>query len=159
MDYEAAARRQIANIAPEEYFDVPGRGPVPSADAKRFLLAGKSTVTFLSPTGVRFTFTVTMRKMKDETILHFVALVVGSKRQFLGTIFSGNTFRHGSRSPVDKGSASAKAFAWTFARIMADEDLKGVEIWHEAKCGKCGQGLSVPESIARGFGPSCFKNA
>jgi hypothetical protein len=30
-----------------------------------------------------------------------------------------------------------------------------LEFWHEGRCGRCGRRLTVPDSIASGYGPEC----
>lgn len=35
----------------------------------------------------------------------------------------------------------------------------GWKVHHVGKCGKCGAALTVPESIERGLGPTCFKSS
>jgi len=30
-------------------------------------------------------------------------------------------------------------------------------VFHEGACGRCGRTLTVPESIASGFGPECIR--
>jgi len=130
-------------------------------NAKRFILAGNATVTFASPTGVRFTFKVRAKDVNDGAkTLHFVSVLTGSDNEsdftFLGTIFDSQTFRHGRKSRIGQDAPSARAFAWAFPRIMGDAaDLQGMEIFHEGRCGACGRKLTIPESITAGLGPVC----
>jgi hypothetical protein len=131
-------------------------------NAKRFIVAGNATVTFVSPSGTRFTYRVrTPKKDEGDTRppVHFVKVLTGSDNEadytFLGTIFEGQKFVHSRKSRIGTDAPSAKAFTWAFPRIMADADLQGMQIFHEGKCGMCGRKLTVPESIESGLGPVC----
>lgn len=128
-------------------------------NAKRFILAGNATATFVSPTGNRFTYRIRAKEVEPEKVLHFVSVLTGSNNeedyQFIGTIFGGNTFKHGRKARIGCDAPSVRAFMWAFPRIVADADLQGMEVFHEGTCGACGRKLTVPESIESGFGPVC----
>ncbi len=128
---------------------------------KTFILAGNATLTLVSPkTGARFTFKV-RAKVKDFDVnpVYFVSVLTGPNNEnhfeFLGTVFGRDTFRRGRNSRIGADAPSAKAFAWTFPRIMAEYD-HGVEIHHANKCGRCGRKLTVPASVEAGLGPTCI---
>jgi hypothetical protein len=126
--------------------------------AREFTLAGHAMLTLVSVrTGARFTYRV--MKGDADNAPHFVSVLIGPRNtrdyQFLGTIFGGTNYRHGHKSRITVDAASAKAFAWVWARLVRDELPTDVEIWHEGRCGKCGRPLTVPESIASGIGPIC----
>lgn len=138
-------------------------------DVKKFILAGKATVTLKSvATGSRFTFKITKKKSEhgDENGPHFVSLLNGPDNvndfRYMGTIFGQKEFRHTVKSQVGPNAPSAKAFNWTFNNVImnneTDEIPEGLEIWHEGKCCRCGRELTVPESIANGWGPECAKH-
>lgn len=133
-------------------------------DALRFMLAGNAYVTFRSQkTGDHFTFHVTTADpakyppiMGNRTPSHFVAVLVGPERyMFLGTIFGGVAYWHGSRSRIAKAAPSAKAFAWVFERLAAGRVPENVDVYHEGRCGRCARQLTTPESVTRGLGPEC----
>ena len=48
-----------------------------------------------------------------------------------------------------------KALVWTLRRLAANQNTPNLEVWHAGKCGRCGRALTVPESVALGFGPEC----
>lgn len=128
----------------------------PSALAA-FILAGNATFTVRSEqTGNRFTFKV--RKPSD-TSPHFVSVLTGADNEndfsFLGSIFGGKVYSHGSRSKISSESLSAKAAKWVVSKVIKGETLSGCEVWHAGKCGRCGRKLTVPESIETGIGPEC----
>lgn len=136
---------------------------IPADRTAAFILAGNATFTATSPkTGARFTFKVRVSKQKEGDTrppVHFVSVMTGPDNEdhfeFFGTVFGGDTFRHGAKARVTSDAPSAKAFAWIFPRVIAEADLHGVEIHHEGKCGRCGRKLTVPESIEIGLGPVC----
>ena len=129
------------------------------AQTQLFILAGNARFTLRSKTtGIRFTYRVRAKEMKDGTTLHFVSVLTGSDNEtdfmYLGTIFEGRTYRHGRKSPIGSDAPSAKAFDWTFPKIMAG-DVEKFEVHHEGKCGRCGRTLTTPESVKDGLGPIC----
>lgn len=127
--------------------------------ARTFILGGNARVTLVSGrTGTRFTYRI--RASKDGRV-HFVALLDGPDNgadySFLGTIFPDGAFRHGRKSRISRDAPSAKAFDWVWRRLAADVTPDEVELWHEGRCGRCGRALTVPESLASGFGPECIQ--
>lgn len=132
-------------------------------DARRFILAGNATFTIVSAkTGSRFTYKIRAKEIEGGRTLHFVSVLTGADNEadytFLGTIFKGKTFKHSPKSHIGVDAPSAKAFAWSFTRIMADA-LEGASVHHEGKCGRCGRKLTVPSSIDIGLGPECADRA
>lgn len=131
--------------------------------ARAFLLAGNARITLVSAkTGTRFTYRV--RTAKDKPGLAFVSVLRGASNEddytYLGTIFTHegdpvSTYRHGAKSPIGGEAPSARAFAWAFRMLGAEELPEGCEVWHEGTCGRCGRALTVPSSIASGIGPEC----
>ena len=59
-----------------------------------------------------------------------------------------------------KGSPDApsfKALAWYLNKAFKNPDAaEQATFVHEGICGKCGRALTVPESIERGIGPTCW---
>jgi hypothetical protein len=110
-------------------------------------------------TGTRFTYRVT--KSEDEQTM-FVGVLTGqdneSSYSYAGRI-SRDVFWLGRKVPregdVPRDAPSAKAFDWTWRKLVRGEMPEQLEVWHEGRCGRCGRKLTVPESIAAGFGPEC----
>lgn len=125
----------------------------------QFIQGGNATITLRSvKTGVRFTYKI---RESDDGRVFFVGLLRGSNNEsdysFLGTIRNG-VYTHGRKSRITADTQSAKAFTW-FWRMVSNNQLPDtVECWHEGRCGRCGRTLTVPESIADGFGPECIKH-
>jgi hypothetical protein len=57
---------------------------------------------------------------------------------------------------ISRDAPSARAFDWTWRHIARGIMPDALEIWHEGRCGRCARRLTVPESIAQGFGPECI---
>lgn len=128
-------------------------------EARAFLMAGNATATFVSKkTEARFTFKV--RKPEDGTgSVLFVSVLNGpdnwSNYAYLGFIRSGVFFHGGHKAKVKADAPSAQAFAWGWQQLARDLMPATLQVWHEGKCGRCGRKLTVPSSIASGFGPEC----
>jgi Family of unknown function (DUF6011) len=135
-----------------------------AAAAKQFMLGGNATVTLVSlMTGTRFTYKV---RESDDGGVWFVSLLTGPDNEadyrYLGRIAGeSQIFWQGRKNPkpgdVSAQASSSKAFAYTW-NLLKHERLHGsLEIWHEGRCGRCNRKLTVPSSIASGFGPECVK--
>lgn len=143
---EESSRRQIVN-----------------ADAiKKFMLAGSAVFTLVSvESGVRYTYKVTKKDSSDD--FWFVNRLSGPDNYddffYIGHIrmvyHNGIMFK-----PKDgrEHELSVRAFKWFFGNLYANPDkaIAFVEFWHEGRCGRCKRRLTVPESIASGFGPECI---
>jgi hypothetical protein len=133
-----------------------------ASDARQFILAGNATVTLVSvKTGTRFTYSI---RVSEDGQVHFVALLNGpdneSDFKYLGLIRR-DIFWPGRKHPkpgdVGRDAPSMQAFDWAWRRLVKNQTLPPdlVEIWHEGRCGRCNRKLTVPSSIASGFGPEC----
>lgn len=131
-----------------------------AATALRFMRAGNATITLRSKaTQTRFTYR--LRESDDKQCL-FVGLLNGSDNEsnykYLGRI-SREVFWAGRKVPRDgdigKDAPSSRAFAWSWQKLVSGTLPEQLEVWHEGSCGRCGRKLTVPESIASGFGPEC----
>lgn len=138
--------------------------------ARDFINAGNSTVTFKSNlTDQRFTYKVqaphhpgnenTNSARDVNSQMRFVKVLTGSDNEsnytYLGYIRRGVFFHGGSKSRIGHDAPSSKAFDWTWRALQQDAMPGTVEVWHEGRCGRCARKLTVPESIATGFGPEC----
>jgi Family of unknown function (DUF6011) len=140
-----------------------------AAAARAFMRAGNATVTLVSKkTGARFTYRVseardkeTGKRTGDGTL--FVGVLRGADNTsdygYLGRI-SRDVFWQGRKYPkaddISANAPSALAFAWAWRKLASGDMPEALEIWHEGKCGRCGRKLTVPSSIASGFGPECI---
>jgi len=130
--------------------------------ALAFLRAGKATVTLVSEkTGTRFTYRVSAAP--DGTDTFFVALLNGPDNtgdyKYLGRIARG-IFWAGRKVPrpgdIGPDAPSAVAFTWAWKALVRGTVPAALQIWHEGRCGRCARKLTVPASIASGFGPECI---
>ena len=131
-----------------------------AADARAFMTGGNATVTLVSTkTGTRFTYRL---RANDEGDVFFVSLLGGpdneSDYRYMGRIARG-VFWQGRKVPkpgdVGPDAPSSLAFKWAWERLAKGVLLDSLEIWHEGRCGRCARKLTVPSSIASGFGPEC----
>jgi hypothetical protein len=132
-----------------------------AAAALAFLRAGKATVTLVSVrTGTRFTYRVSGNE-RDDTL--FVGLLTGPDNtadyRYMGRVSRG-VFWAGRKvakpGDISRDAPSTKAFDWTWRQLVRGELPDSVEVWHEGRCGRCARKLTVPSSIASGFGPECI---
>lgn len=133
-----------------------------------FMLAGNATLTFVSgKTGVRYTFKVRLADNKGEgtkSPLYFVSLLSGPDNNadftYTGVIRMTShglpQFQLTRASKLAESSVPVKAFRYVLNALASASMPENVEIWHEGRCGRCGRKLTVPTSIASGFGPECI---
>lgn len=122
----------------------------------QFMFAGNATLTLRSKkTGARYTYRIAESK---DGHCHFVGLLSGENNEgdfvYLGH-FRGGVYSHGCKSKISAETPSAKAFTWFAAKILRSQLPAELEVWHEGRCGHCNRKLTVPESVATGFGPDC----
>lgn len=131
-----------------------------AASARRFMQAGKATVTLRSVrTGTRFTYRLTL---SDDGGCFFVGVLNGSDNEnaykYIGRI-ARDIFWKGRKvaraGDISLDAPCMKAFDWAWTQIVRGSLPETLEIWHEGRCGRCARKLTVPESIATGFGPEC----
>jgi len=131
-----------------------------------FMTAGKATLTFVSlKTSERFTYKVRLApKVKPtDPDCWFVSLLNGPDNYlnyaYIGIIRRGDdhklSFKWTSKSRVGEAALSVKGFKWAIVYFADSRMPNNLEVWHEGKCGRCGRKLTVPASIASGFGPEC----
>ena len=127
--------------------------------------------------GDRITYQVKTVQGVGGLLRRYVSVLQGSEYIYLGTVFNRGEragfwwwtlygwhesqfhYFHGKVSSISEDSKEAKTFAWLWSRLAWSSTLPGAELWHEGRCGRCGIRLTVPESIARGLGPTCYGKA
>jgi Family of unknown function (DUF6011) len=127
---------------------------------------GSATITLESlKTGNRFTYKISQARDKETGIAqdcYFVGLLCGpnndSDYKYIGRI-ARSVFWSGRKYPkpgdISKDAPSVRAFDWAWRALARGELPDQLAVWHEGKCGRCGRKLTVPESVASGFGPEC----
>lgn len=149
------------------------RGQLSTAEEmKRFVEAGNATITVVSrKSGSRYTFrfsrpdeaSTQLRNQSFATRPIWVSLLAGADNEsdysFMGTIFPSRCMwevRRSAKSRVGEEAPSWSALVWFVESLFKlPARLEHCEVWHEGKCGRCGRKLTVPDSIATGFGPEC----
>jgi hypothetical protein len=56
---------------------------------------------------------------------------------------------------IPQDDVRARGFAWFWSRLGSGTFPATFEFWHEGRCAACARRLTVPQSIATGFGPDC----
>lgn len=137
---------------------------VTADDVLAYCLAGKATVTLVSlKTGTRFTYRISAA---PDNLAYFVGLLSGPDNtadyQYLGRIAirpAGSIFYAGRKVPkpgdISPQAPSARAFDYAWRAVAQGSLPAMLQVWHEGRCGRCARKLTVPESVARGFGPEC----
>ena len=138
-----------------------GRQFATEAEALEFILSGKATFTVVSKrTEKRFTFKVVRPRRvakAEDNGQRYVYLMTGQDNEtsytYIGSVNRG--FFKMKESEYGQGTA---AFGWILKALKTNKPVMDqAEIWHEGRCGACGKKLTVPESIASGYGPECVK--
>jgi hypothetical protein len=130
-----------------------------AVDATAFMQGGNAIFTLVSTrTGTRFTYKISRPKDGDGTFL-FVSLLTGPDNwenyKYFGYLRRGVFAWGGSKAKVGHDAPGVKAFAWAWQKLVQGTMPETLEIWHEGKCARCGRKLTVPSSIASGWGPEC----
>jgi hypothetical protein len=124
----------------------------------RFFEGGNAHFTVSSATGERFTYRI-RRPAQDKPF--FISVMTGPSNEgsytYLGIFDPATaTVRTTANSKFAFDSKEAKVVRWAIAMVKASRELPaGYAIQHEGKCACCGRRLTVPASIATGFGPEC----
>jgi hypothetical protein len=133
-------------------------------DMRRFIEAGNATITICSRgSGQRFTYRFRRAEEGGDARPWFVSLLSGPDNEgsysYMGIIRPGamGGVQFTRKSKVGAGAPSAKGLDWFLHHLYAGNaaNLRQAEVWHEGRCGRCGRKLTVPESVATGFGPDC----
>ncbi len=94
-------------------------------------------------------------------ITYFVNLLRGPSNEtafaYMGVLRRPGRFNLTSASRVGRQSPSFRALLWMLDAMTCGRDVLGkqLEVWHEGRCARCGRKLTVPDSVAAGFGPEC----
>lgn len=124
-----------------------------------FILAGNATFTIRSMrTGVRYTYKVMKAEERPgKSATWFVKRLFGSDNErdyrYVGFIRDGQ-FVVGSK--VNTEELPVVAIRYYLERVLTGHAVANIEFAHAGRCGRCGRLLTVPESIASGFGPECL---
>lgn len=135
-------------------------GQLATAQAARdYILGGNAYFTLRSKkTGTRFTYHA--NAPENDGGIRFLAVLTGPENEsdyvYFGYI-RGAIFHHGRKSTITADAPSVAAFRWAWGHLDRGMLPAALEIWHDGRCGMCGRKLTVPESVASGFGPECIQ--
>lgn len=134
-----------------------------------FIRGGRAVFTLVSArTKTRFTYKLSVKK-DDAEVFYLKVLCAPDLYKFAGVVTTEGTrlskydlgrelvYKHSfNKGQLSADAPSVRAFAW-FLQHVQDADVihPDLEFWHEGKCARCGRALTVPQSIATGFGPEC----
>lgn len=149
-----------------------------------YIFAGKATITIRNTQdGTRFTYKIKKSKTKElkfyvdnlrgPDLYAKMGVIIGNNKEYylpfdwkekiqmarrnFAALHPGNPFPEKLYTEQHMPK-SLKMFLKFLNWYKSDvEKMQNHEIWHEGVCGKCGQPLTVPESIERGLGPVCAK--
>jgi hypothetical protein len=128
------------------------RGRLEGRAIGMYAFAGDSFFTVSDGTQ-RFTYSV---KESDDGKLFFVKVLTHPGHyDYIGIVVKASRSYSVTKAVrMNSGSPSIVMFA-RFFMCCRERDYSWMEVWHEGVCGRCGRQLTVPESVASGFGPVC----
>jgi hypothetical protein len=102
--------------------------------------------------------------LREDFVTYFVTLLRGQDNvhdfAYMGVLRKPGSFFITTKSQVTRHPTSYKALVWFLDAMRNGREILGgkpLEFWHSGRCGCCGRMLTVPESVARGVGPECWK--
>jgi hypothetical protein len=126
-------------------------------DIRNYCLAGRAHLTLKSldtRKGLRYRISG-VEEPRGVDSLYFVGYWYTGQYNYIGVIRN-NNFEHTRKSIVDPSDTIFLIFSMFWKELMEKNRLDPcVEFYHEDKCGRCGQPIWLPESIARGIGKGC----
>jgi hypothetical protein len=142
-------------------------GKIEQDKALAFMLAGKSEfILHSTKTGDDFKFKITKKesnkKDSEEEFVYFVNILHGSESTYAGHMrFNKNTnmfeYFKGQKGKIEPKDLAIRSLIFVLNKLMRNEIVGNLEVYHTGKCGKCGKKLTTPESIVTGLGPQCSK--
>lgn len=118
---------------------------------------------FRRPVDMAFDLKAAAKDANDEWLLGFAKNIIGLMQR--GRNLTDRQMaclrRNANKLGVVEANIPAddmkvQGFRWLWARLNSGNDLPDfVEFWTEGRCAKCARRLTVPSSIAAGFGPKC----
>lgn len=154
----------IVEPASAEPSSAPAVVAEPGHVGKVFVLAGRAIVTLVGRDS-RYTFQINRKDPEPGSRFtepaYFVALLTGPDNTddytYVGMLDAGTgKIRLTKKSRYTADSAPVRAFDWVMSRVWLGKAIAPAELLHAGRCGRCGRLLTVPSSIASGFGPECI---
>lgn len=144
------------------------RGTVENGRELEYALGGICLFTLQNEqTDNRFTFKVVDARRVDAQArkeIYFVKILTGADNEnsysFVGTIQhddKGYFYKHSRKSRMTEDAQSVKVIKWFLVATQGKGLPENIKMYHEGRCGRCGRTLTVPESVASGYGPECIQ--
>lgn len=151
--------------APDQPADQPGAQFTDPGAIRQFVTGGHATVTIVGRAN-RYTFRVDRVDPSGSYSqpAWFISLLTGpdnlSDYHYVGMFDpASGQIRLTRKSRYTAESTPVRAWNWIMAIVWSGRMPaagSGAEVWHIGRCGRCGRALTVPASIASGFGPECM---
>ena len=122
----------------------------------RFLFGGNAYFTLVQGTK-HHSYNIVRKKTNDGSKVYKLLLTDTAKTYCGYFKIIGNTlkYKHNPKFGVSESDECIKLILKTIR--FRKEDTDTIRIYHVGRCGHCGRTLTDPDSIARGFGPDCWK--
>ncbi len=146
------------------------KGEIPLNEAIKYIIAGKSILTFEFSTPAsnkleHFTFKISAAKYQDKKInrnLFFVSALCGQNNdtdyKYFGLIriINGSPiYEFSIKAKIKRDSRTVRTFEHVWNTLISGGTFKTLKIYYSSKCCRCGRTLTVAESIKNGLGAMC----
>jgi hypothetical protein len=133
--------------------------------ALRFILAGNSEfILHSTKTNEDFKYKIKKKESlaNENSFVYFVSIIKGHDSIYAGHLTfdeSDNTFKfkQGNKGQIQANDLTIRSLVFVLNKLIRNETVGNLEVFHVGKCGKCGKKLTTPESILTGLGPQCCK--
>lgn len=142
-------------------------GRIEQNKALQFILAGKCEfILHSTKTNEDFKFEMTKQQTKENEnkFIYFLNTLHGYDKTYAGVIwFNDKTqefqFSQGKKGQVASKELNIRSLIFVLNKLLKNETVQYLDVFHTGRCGKCGKKLTTPESILTGLGPTCSKRA
>lgn len=142
-------------------------GKIEQDKALQFILAGKCEfVLHSTKTGEDFKFAMTKQQTKEDEnkYIYFLNTMHGYEKTYAGVVWFDDKaqefkFSQGKKGQIDNKNLSIRSLIFVLNKLLKEETVQYLDVFHVGRCGKCGKKLTTPESILTGLGPTCSKKA
>lgn len=141
-------------------------GLIEQDKALEFMLAGKcECVLHSTKTNEDFRFEIIKRQTeKDKNkFIYFLNYCLGHDKNYAGVVwFDDKTdefrFSQGAKGQMTGNEIPIRSLIFVLNKLLREEHVNNLLVYHVGKCGRCGKKLTTPESILTGLGPTCCKH-
>ena len=131
--------------------------------ALKFILAGKCEfILHSTKTGDDFKYELVKKESKDnkDKFIYFLSILHGSEKTYAGVVWFDDKiqefkFSTGKSGKIQPTELNIRSLLFVLNKLVREQEVQYLIIYHVGKCGKCGKKLTTPESILTGLGPTC----